>query len=288
MSVDALKLGKEWFRNVGWDPFPFQLEAWQACTDGFSGLVNAPTGSGKTYSLMVPLVLQFLRDYPTAREKKNAGLQAIWITPIRALSKEIALSARRLIEGLDVGMTVGVRSGDTSLKERMRQKTKPPHLLITTPESLHLLLAQRSYTEHFKDLKILVADEWHELMGSKRGVQVELALSRLKTVSKSLKVWGISATIGNMEQALEALLGNYYHRGNFKVIRADIQKKVEIISVLPDSLERMPWDLCHLQSTPCIIYLWVNQATTSQSRKVHAAIRTQMTMFADSMMRFSF
>jgi ATP-dependent Lhr-like helicase len=190
---------------------------------------------------MVPLVLEFLRRYPAAREKKNAGLQAIWITPIRALSKEIEISARRLIEGLGINMTVGVRSGDTSLKERARQKTKPPHLLITTPESLHLLLAQKAYGELFKDLKVLIADEWHELMGSKRGVQVELALSRLKTVAPELKVWGISATIGNMDQALEALLGSYYGRGNFKVIRADIHKQVEIISVLPDSLERMPW-----------------------------------------------
>ncbi|MEX1240874.1 MAG: ligase-associated DNA damage response DEXH box helicase [Cyclobacteriaceae bacterium] len=241
MSDDPLKAGKDWFREMGWEPFPFQLEAWEAYLDGSSALVNAPTGSGKTYSLMMPLVLEFLRLHPTAQSKKNAGLQAIWITPIRALSKEIELSARRLIEGLDIGMTVGVRSGDTSLKERTRQKTKPPHLLITTPESLHLLLAQKSYSDFFKDLKVLIADEWHELMGSKRGVQVELALSRLKSVAPSLKVWGISATIGNMDQSLEALLGNYYARGNFKVIRADIEKEVEIISVLPDSLERMPW-----------------------------------------------
>lgn len=226
---------------MGWKPFAFQLEAWQAYLDGFSGLVNAPTGSGKTYSLLMPIVLEFLQRYPTDKAKKNAGLQAIWITPIRALSKEIDISARRLIDGLDIRMTVGVRSGDTSLKERMRQKTKPPNLLITTPESLHLLLAQKSYAELFKDLKVLIADEWHELMGSKRGVQVELGLSRLKTVAGGLKVWGISATIGNMDQALEALLGSYYKGGNFKVIRADIKKQVEIISVLPDSLERMPW-----------------------------------------------
>ncbi|HET7179539.1 MAG TPA: ligase-associated DNA damage response DEXH box helicase, partial [Chryseosolibacter sp.] len=166
---------------------------------------------------------------------------AIWITPIRALAKEIELSANRLIDGLNISMTVGVRSGDTSLKERMRQKTKPPNLLITTPESLHLLLAQRSYGELFKELKVLVADEWHELMGSKRGVQVELALSRLKAVAPGLKVWGISATIGNMDEALEALLGSYYRNGQYKVIRADIHKEVEIISVLPDSLERLPW-----------------------------------------------
>lgn len=233
--------GRRWFNEKGWQPFAFQLEAWDAYRAGFSGLVNAPTGSGKTYSLLVPIVLEFLEKYPTAKARKNAGLHAVWITPIRALSKEIDLSARRLIDGLGAEMTVGIRSGDTSLRERMRQKTKPPHLLITTPESLHLLLAQKSYRELFKDLKVLVADEWHELMGSKRGVQVELALSRLKTVARGLKVWGISATIGNMDQALQALLGNYYAGGNFKVIKANISKEVEIISVLPDSLDRLPW-----------------------------------------------
>lgn len=241
MGADPLKVGKDWFDDMGWEPFAFQLEAWEAYLSGRSGLVNAPTGSGKTYSLMMPLVLEFLQRYTTASARKTAGLQAIWITPIRALSKEIEISARRLIDGLNIPMTVGVRSGDTSLKERMRQKTKPPHLLITTPESLHLLLAQKSYRELFKDLKLVVADEWHELMGSKRGVQVELALSRLKTVAPGLRVWGISATIGNMDQALEALLGSYHAQGNYTIVRADIEKKVEIISVLPDSLERMPW-----------------------------------------------
>src|SRR5690606_36702811 len=137
--------------SAGWTPFPFQLETWESYLAGYSGLVNAPTGSGKTYSLMVPLALEFMRLHPTAKARKSAGLQVIWITPIRALSREIELAAKRLIDGLDLGMTVGVRSGDTSLKERMKQKTKPPHLLITTPESLHLLLAQKSYNEFFKD-----------------------------------------------------------------------------------------------------------------------------------------
>ncbi len=241
MVINDLKLGKEWFSSRGWTPFDFQLETWQAYLSGQHGLVNAPTGSGKTYSLIIPVLLEFIRNNPGFKNQKNNGLQVIWITPIRALSKEIELSARRAIEGLGVPWNIGVRSGDTSLKERAKQKEKPPELLITTPESLHLLLAQKNYTEFFKNLKAIVADEWHELMGSKRGVQVELALSRLKTVSPDLKIWGISATIGNMDEALEALLGNYYQKGNYKVIRSDIEKKTEVLSVLPDSLERMPW-----------------------------------------------
>jgi ATP-dependent helicase Lhr and Lhr-like helicase len=241
MADNLLKIGKEWFRERGWTPFEFQTETWQAYLDGFSGLVNAPTGSGKTYSLMMGIALEFIRNNPNYTKQKNAGVQAIWITPIRALSKEIELSANRLIEGLQLPWKVGVRSGDTKLSERQKQKIKPPQLLITTPESLHLLLASKGHKEFFKDVKVVVGDEWHELMGSKRGVQVELALSRLKAFCPHLKVWGISATIGNMDQALEALLGSFYKPGLYKIIKANIEKKVEIVSVMPDSLERMPW-----------------------------------------------
>jgi ATP-dependent Lhr-like helicase len=241
MADPLLQKGNVWFSERGWKPFAFQTETWEAYLGGFSGLVNAPTGSGKTYSLMMPILLEFMRNNPRYKTAKNIGLQAIWITPIRALSKEIEISAKRLIDGLDLSWKVGVRSGDTSLRERQKQKIKPPELLITTPESLHLLLAQKGYNEFFKDLKVVVADEWHELLGSKRGVQVELALSRLKSVAPDLKVWGISATIGNMDQALEALLGSYLVKGKYKVIKADIKKQVEIISVMPESVERMPW-----------------------------------------------
>lgn len=238
---DPFKQAKDWFREAGWRPFAFQLEAWKACDEGYSGLINAPTGSGKTYSLLVPIVLDFMSRYTTPRARKTAGLQAIWITPIRALSKEIEISAKRLVDGLQAGMTVGVRSGDTAVRERARQKTKPPHILITTPESLHLLLAQKGYADLFKDLRVFVADEWHELMGSKRGVQVELALSRLKTLASELQIWGISATIGNLDEALQALLGSISGKSNVKTIRARIDKKVEVESVFPDTMERMPW-----------------------------------------------
>jgi ATP-dependent helicase Lhr and Lhr-like helicase len=238
---DIIKIGTDWFEGRGWTPFAFQLEAWKEYLSGRSGLVNAPTGSGKTYSLMMPVILEFIRTHPNYKKQKNNGLQAIWITPIRALSKEIELSANRLVDELELPWKVGVRSGDTSVKERARQKDKPPEILITTPESLHLLLAQKNYAEFFKELKAVVADEWHELMGSKRGVQVELALSRLKTIVPALKVWGISATIGNMDEAVHALLGSYYHSKPYSIVKADIEKKVEIISVMPESVEKMPW-----------------------------------------------
>jgi ATP-dependent helicase Lhr and Lhr-like helicase len=232
-----MEQGKKWFSGQGWQPFEFQLQTWQAYAEGWSGMVNAPTGSGKTYSLLVPILLESHAD-PLPKSK---GPRAIWITPIRALGKEIEHSANRAVSGMAIKWRVGVRSGDTSTKERTRQKENPPEFLITTPESLHLLLSQKGSADYFKNLKSIVVDEWHELLGSKRGVLMELALSRLKKNSPGLKVWGISATIGNMEQSLQVLLGNYYHVKNFKVIKADIEKKVEIISIFPDEVERMPW-----------------------------------------------
>lgn len=232
---DVLSRGKVWFEDQGWTPFSFQLETWHAYLEGYSGLVNAPTGSGKTYALLMPAMLEALQNKSVSR-----GLQIIWVTPIRALAKEIDLSAKRLIEGLGLSWRTGIRSGDTKAAARERQKTSPPQLLITTPESLHLLLAQKGYANSFRNLKAIVADEWHELMGSKRGVQVELALSRLKVIAPGLKVWGISATIGNMDQALQALLGSYLHSGKHRVIRADIRKVVEVVSVMPETLEQMP------------------------------------------------
>lgn len=239
-----IERGTQWFQQQGWKPFSFQLAAWEAYLDGHHGLVNAPTGSGKTYSLLVPIVLEFLREYSDAGERTNNGLRAVWITPIRALTREIQTSAQRLIQDMGLEWQVAIRSGDTSSSDRQKQKKRPPEILITTPESLHLLLASKGYDKFFRQLQCVITDEWHELMGSKRGVQMELALSRLKAIRPELKVWGISATIGNMDEALAVLMGNSLNAATereVKVIRADIPKNTEVISVLPDEIERFPW-----------------------------------------------
>lgn len=236
-----LQIAEDWFRDQGWQAFSFQREAWQAYLDGNHGLVNAPTGSGKTYSLLLPILLEFIREYPDAEARENNGLRAVWITPIRALTREIQSSAQRAIHDLGLKWEVGIRSGDTSTSERQKQKRRPPEILITTPESLHLLLASKGYEKFFRELRCVVTDEWHELMGSKRGVQMELALSRLKTICPKLKIWGISATIGNMEESLSVLMGDTLETGRVKVIRSTIPKEIEVISVLPDEIERFPW-----------------------------------------------
>lgn len=239
---DQISLATSWFQRNNWTPFPFQIKTWKAFLDGKHGLLNAPTGSGKTYALWIPIVLQYLKDNPNYKTKHTKGLKAIWITPLRALSVEIQQAAQRFADDLGTGLTVGIRSGDTSQSERAKQKQQMPDLLITTPESLMLLLASKGYDKTFKDLTAIVVDEWHELLGSKRGVQMELGLSRLKTVSPNLRIWGISATIGNLEEAMDVLLGvDFRLRGNSVLIKAKQKKKIEVRSIIPKKMETFPW-----------------------------------------------
>lgn len=230
----AESAAEKWMAGKGWKPQPFQREAWRALQTGLDGIVNAPTGSGKTYSLLLPLLCRY------TEERKAKGLRLIWITPIRALAKEILISAQRVISDLNLPITTGIRTGDTPLTERQKQRSEMPNILITTPESLHLMLALRDGEKMIRDTELFVADEWHELMGSKRGVQIELALSRLKTLAPNMRIWGISATIGNLEEAKNVLLGND-RSANGILIKSDIKKRIEVISILPEKAEKMPW-----------------------------------------------
>lgn len=239
---ELFMIAKNWFQQQDWKPFPFQKETWKAFLQGKHGLLNAPTGSGKTYALWFPIVLNYIKQNPDYKNKHKKGLKAVWITPLRALSQEIRQSAERVVTDLGTQMTVGIRSGDTSTKARAQQKKQMPDLLITTPESLQLLLASKGYDKIFKDCTSIVVDEWHEILGTKRGVQMELALSRLKTVSKHLRIWGISATIGNMEQAREVLLGPQSKAlENSVMIKANINKKITVKSIIPKKMETFPW-----------------------------------------------
>ena len=227
-QTPGYKIIKAWLASKQFKPFPFQEEAWSEIARGNSGLVNAPTGFGKTFSVFLGALINFINDNPKDyKTKKKNGLQLLWITPLRALGKDIARAMEEVIDELGMQWQVGIRNGDTDINERARQKRNVPEALIITPESLHLLLAQKGYKETFATLKLIAVDEWHELLGSKRGVQVELAVSKLvalqnakckignvkdkdnqslKSRNHHLQLWGISATIGNLEQAKDVLL----------------------------------------------------------------------------------
>ena len=240
MTNDQLySIAENWFQEQDWAPFAFQKQTWKAFLQGKNGLLNAPTGSGKTYALWFPIILEYIKNNPDYKTKHKKGLKAIWITPLRALSHEIKQSAERVSADLETQLTVGIRSGDTSANERAKQKRIMPDLLITTPESLQLLLATKGYDKTFRDCTAIVVDEWHELLGTKRGVQTELGLSRLKTIAKNLRIWGISATIGNLRQVL---LGPYSPAlENSVMIKANLKKKITVKSIIPDEMETFPW-----------------------------------------------
>jgi ATP-dependent Lhr-like helicase len=232
----AFEAINNWYTALGWKVFPFQKQCWQAYQEGKHGLLIAPTGSGKTYAMLLGILEEQLHQ-----KKEAHGLQIIWITPIRALAEEIRLATERAFKGLDLNWTVAVRSGDTSTAERAKQSKDMPHVLITTPESLQLLLAQKDYAKRLSSLKCIVLDEWHELVGNKRGVQMELALSRLKQIAPYMRIWGISATLGNLEEARQVLLGDYYEDKAHVLIHADIKKTIQLITILPKSVDQLPW-----------------------------------------------
>ncbi len=264
-ETTGYKIIHQWFHSKGMKPFSFQEETWQHIIHGESGLVNAPTGCGKTFSVFLGAIIDFINRYPdTYQTKSKNGLQLLWITPLRALAKDIGRAMEEVIGELGMSWKTGIRNGDTEMSERQKQKRQMPEVLIITPESLHLLLAQKGYPSIFESLKIIAVDEWHELLGSKRGVQVELAVSRivnivggsqltvdsneardrqLSTANRQLSLWGISATIGNLEQAKEVLLSPVFSlQGRDGVIvKAAINKPIEVESILPDEIEKYPW-----------------------------------------------
>lgn len=239
------KVIQQWLEAKSFRPFLFQLQAWEEISNENSGLINAPTGCGKTFSVFLGAIIQFINEHPEDyRQQKNAGLQLLWITPLRALAKDIGRAMEEVVNDLGIPWKIGIRNGDTSTAERSTQKKQMPEVLIITPESLHLILAQKGYAEYFRKLKIIAVDEWHELMGGKRGVQVELAISRIVNVQRSISgiqcaVWGISATIGNMDEAREVLLSPLGKKGI--IITAHLQKQIEIESIYPDEIEKYPW-----------------------------------------------
>jgi ATP-dependent Lhr-like helicase len=269
----------EWFKQKKWKQFPFQKEMEDAYLSGYSGLLNAPTGSGKTFALFMPFLAGYINKYPdTYQTRTNNGLLMLWITPLRALTNDIRKAMQQVCDDLGLPWQIATRTGDTSAAEKAALKRKLPEVLLTTPESLHLMLAQKDYAKLFKSLEVVVIDEWHELLGTKRGVQVELGLSRLQFLERGagngeresdnikqglaklsnasvaqisasrsalsapqLKIWGISATIGNLEQGAEVLLGNSFPKDRIKMVRANIDKKLDIQSVIPQDVENYSW-----------------------------------------------
>ncbi len=247
-SLPGLHIISTWMQERGRKPFAFQLETWEHIAQGKSGLVNAPTGCGKTYSVFLGALISFINAHPDSwQTRKKNKLRLLWVSPLKALAKDIGRAMEEVLQELQMPWQVGIRNGDTPMGERQKQKASLPEILIITPESLHLLLSTKDHVALFENLEVIAVDEWHELMGSKRGVQTELAISSIIHCNqrKQPSVWGISATIGNLEEARDVLLHPVLmqngHSVNGMIVKAALDKEIEIIPVFPDEVETYPW-----------------------------------------------
>lgn len=238
----SMMAASDWFARKGWKPFPFQRKTWKAYLAGQSGLIHAPTGIGKTYAAWFGPLAEYGLN-PEGEQTKTyraEPLRVIWITPLRALAKDTVRNLEAPIEDLGLPWSVELRTGDVSASVKKRQRTRPPTALVITPESLSLLLTYEDTRERFKNLRCVVVDEWHELLGSKRGVQTELILARLRRWNPDLRVWGLSATLGNTETAMNVLMGRG-KPGNGTLIAGLKPKTLRVRSLIPESIERFPW-----------------------------------------------
>ena len=286
---------ERWFAARGWTPHAFQREAWARFAAGESGLVHVPTGSGKTYAAYLGPLADIVAERGA---RPSSGVAVLYITPLRAVARDIELALRLPVEELGLPVTVGARTGDTEARERARQRERLPDVLVTTPESLTLMIAGDRAAEQLAGVRAVIVDEWHELLSSKRGVQVELALARLRALAPAMRTWGLSATIANVEDAARVLVGVGADGGvgaddgvgadggggaagpRASVVHADIPRPIEVRSLLPDSVERFPW-AGHLGLTMMKPLLaWLDPAvptlvftnTRSQAERWHAAI----------------
>ncbi|QNK74977.1 ligase-associated DNA damage response DEXH box helicase [Variovorax sp. PAMC28562] len=286
----------EWFEARKWKPFKFQRVVWKAIAAGESGLLHATTGAGKTYAVWLGALLAFatvpkttkgqkaetpaaLPSAATTKKKVAPPLAVLWLTPMRALAADTLRALQQPLEALAPDWSAGARSGDTTSAERAAQNARLPTVLVTTPESLSVLLSCADASEVLGSVKMVVVDEWHELLGNKRGVQVQLALARLKRWNPALIVWGMSATLGNLHEAMGTLLGSGSSAGT--MVQGEVPKKLVIDSLLPGRAERFPWG-GHLGLT--MLPQVIEEIASSKTTLVFTNTRSQSEIWYQAML----
>ncbi len=291
----GIKIVANWMRDKDRKPFPFQRQVWKSIVAGENGILHSPTGTGKTLAIWLGAVASWyeqqsenelahktaLVQQKTKRVNRNLfePIQVIWITPLRALAADTLLALREPVAELQLPWSVELRTSDTSHSVKTKQKNRLPSCLITTPESLSILLSFPKTQSQFSNLRLIVLDEWHELMGSKRGVQAELGLARLRWLSPSVQTWAVSATIGNVEVAMQTAIGKSPDTES-TIVKAPARRRISIRSLIPKKIERFPWaGHMGLKSLPAVIEAiesvgssLVFTNTRSQAEKWYSAI----------------
>ena len=281
----------DWIKQKKWKPFQFQQDTWQSFRNGNSGVLHAPTGFGKTLAVYLGPLSETLREHGTdisAKQSKALGCQIIWLTPLRALANDTLNALREPVEDLDLNLNIDARTGDTSSYRKAKLREQFPYCLVTTPESLSLLLTYPDTKEKLANVKCVIIDEWHELIGNKRGVQTELVLTRLRHWQPKLRTWALSATLGNIDEAILPLKPAN-SEDHFETITADLQKKLVINTLVPKKMESFPWsghlgtrlaaDVCKLLEKKNTTLLFTN--TRSQTEIWYQEVLKRKPEWAD-------
>ena len=179
-----------WFSRQGWAARPHQLQVLDAARAGQSVLLIAPTGGGKTLAGFLPSLIDL-------QASPRPGLHTLYVSPLKALAADVARNLTRPAAEMHLDLTIATRTGDTSNEQRRRQREAPPNLLLTTPESLAVLVSQPEAAAFFGTLSAIIIDEVHALAGSKRGDQLALCLARIGVLAPGARRVGLSATVAH-------------------------------------------------------------------------------------------
>lgn len=239
-SVCLPVLFQKWFTEKGWEPRPHQLQLLEKGRAGRSTLLIAPTGAGKTLAGFLP-TLDDLMSSPE-RIHNGAGLHTLYISPLKALAVDIERNLKIPINDMELPITVETRSGDTSQAKRRRQRTRPPDILLTTPEQLALLLSNQDGAFLFKDLKTVIIDELHVLAGSKRGDLLALGLTQLRSIVSNLLTIGLSATVARPTELRAYLMPQYNPARQIDIadlvyLKSQIEPNISILK----TKKPLPW-----------------------------------------------
>ncbi|MBI1366024.1 MAG: ligase-associated DNA damage response DEXH box helicase [Alphaproteobacteria bacterium] len=191
---------EDWFAGRGWRPRRHQLDCLAAARAGRSHLLIAPTGGGKTLAGFLPSLIEL------AEQGGGRGLHTLYVSPLKALAVDIARNVAAPVAEMGLQATLETRTGDTPASRRQRQKFNPPDILLTTPEQVALLLANRKAAELFRGLKCVIVDELHSMIAVKRGHLLALGLARLRRLAPGLRVTGLSATAPDAQPLLDFLV----------------------------------------------------------------------------------
>ena len=225
---------QDWFSSKGWGVYPHQLSLISHLKEGNSCLLIAPTGSGKTLSGFLPSLIELSKQ--ASENQTEPFLHTLYISPLKALAVDVHRNLQTPIAEMGLEISCETRTGDTGRTKRNRQKTAPPNILLTTPESVELMLAWPEAAFYFSKLSAVIIDEIHTVIGNKRGDLLSLSLASLRVCAPNAAFIGLSATVANPSQLACWLSPT---PDLVAIINPKIDKKIDIEIYYPNKNDKL-------------------------------------------------